>query len=72
MSRQTKRMLEELASAHGVDVEFATGGKHNVARFISGNRERKVFFSISPSDYRAEQNIRRDALRVFRQEGWTA
>jgi hypothetical protein len=46
-------------------VTFLDDRKHNCAVIRCGEVARKVFFSRTPSDHRAENNILRDVRKVL-------
>jgi hypothetical protein len=62
--------LAELAAAGIRDVERSYGGRHQQIRWrANGHGSRIYTLPISPSDYRADRNVRADIRRMLREDG---
>jgi hypothetical protein len=60
---------DELGHYPGVTLEMRNGGKHDRAVFHLGERSRFVTLPKTPSDHRAELNIRRDVKKTLKELG---
>jgi hypothetical protein len=67
LASEMRKLIRREADQFGAGVRFGvTGGNHQVATFSRAGRTRKLFFSMTPSDFRAPRRIRADAVRTLR------
>jgi len=65
---QHEAMVRKVAAEFGANIIAVgtTGGGHRYAVITRAGKRRKVFFSATPSDYRADRNLVSTVRRVVR------